>query len=56
MDFITNLFNIIKEYSSYLLGFFTSFIEAATSQLNAGNVIAAVLVILIIWIKFKKMS
>lgn len=55
MEFIETLFDVISEFGSEVLGFFTAFIEATTSQISAGNVFIAVLIIIIIWIKLRKM-
>lgn len=54
MDVISKLIDILADFSSYILAFFTAFIEFAGSVLSSGDVFIFVLIILIIVIKIRK--
>lgn len=55
MDFVETLLDIIVEFGGQILGFFSAFIEAVTNHMDSGAAFIAVMLIIIIWIKIKKM-
>lgn len=54
MEILTSLIDTVSRFFEYVVGFFTSFIEAASSQLSAGNIFICSMLIIIIVIKIRK--